>query len=80
MANSLVVVESPTKVKKNKNLNAIEQQIIDLISNKHIHVDELISASGLSPADILSTLMALELKGLVKQHPGKNFSLKQSHL
>jgi DNA processing protein len=68
------------KIKKNKNLNAIEQQIIDLISNKHIHVDELISASGLSPADILSTLMALELKGLVKQHPGKNFSLKQSHL
>lgn len=64
-------------VKKNKNLNAIEQQIIDFISSKHIHVDELISVSGLSPSDILSTLMALELKGIVKQHPGKIFSLKQ---
>jgi len=67
-------------VKKNENLNAIEQQIIDFISNKHIHVDELISISGLSPSDILSTLLALELKGFVKQHPGKFFSLKQSQI
>jgi DNA processing protein len=65
------------KVKKNENLKAVEQQIIGFISGKHIHVDELISASGLSPSEILSTLMALELKGIVQQHPGKIFSLKQ---
>jgi DNA processing protein len=64
-------------VKKNENLNTIEQQIIDFISSKHVHVDELISTSGLSPADILSNLMSMELKGIVKQHPGKFFSRKK---
>jgi DNA processing protein len=72
-----VSTQQTKTVKKNENLNAIEQQIINFISSKHIHVDELISTSGLSPADMLSALMSLELKGLVKQHPGKFFSLKQ---
>jgi DNA processing protein len=67
-------VETP---EKHENLNKIERNIIKFISRKNIHVDELISTTGLSPADILSALMTMELKGLVEQHPGKFFSLKQ---
>jgi DNA processing protein len=59
------------------NLSKTEKKIIKFISGKLIHVDELISATGLSPADMLSALMSMELKELVKQHPGKFFSLKQ---
>lgn len=77
--NALPFPEMQTEpVKRYENLNKMEKKIIKFISDKHIHVDELISATGLSPADMLSALMAMELKGLVKQHPGKFFSLKQS--
>ncbi|MBE3087037.1 MAG: DNA-protecting protein DprA [Bacteroidetes bacterium] len=65
-------------VKKNEKINVIEKQIIDFISVEQIHVDELISSTGLSSADILSAMTTLELKGIVQQHPGKFFSLKQS--
>lgn len=64
-------------VKKNEKINVIEKQIIDFISVERIHVDELISSTGLSSADILSAMTTLELKGIVQQHPGKFFSLKQ---
>ena len=60
---------------KNENLNSIDRQIIDLLSNDRLHIDELITVTGLSPNEILSSLMVLELKGLIKQHPGKFFSL-----
>lgn len=55
-------------------LSAIEQVIIDLVSTNHLHVDEIIAATALSPADALSSLMSLELKGIIQQHPGKFFS------
>lgn len=67
-------------LKRYEILNEMEKKIIKFISGEHIHVDELISATGLSPADILSALMTMELKGLVKQHPGKFFSRKQSRV
>jgi DNA protecting protein DprA len=55
-------------------LSAIEQIIIDLISTNNLHIDEIIAATALSPADALSSLMSLELKGIIQQHPGKFFS------
>jgi len=58
-------------------LSTVDQKIIGLISGGRVHIDDLISSSGLSSADILSALTTLELKGLVQQHPGKFFSLKK---
>ncbi len=55
-------------------LTKIEKQVADFIFDKRIHVDDIIAATNLSPADVLSTLMSLELKNLVTQHPGKYFS------
>ncbi len=57
-------------------LSATEQIIIDLISTNILHIDEIITAAALSPADVLSSLMSLELTGIVEQHPGKFFSRK----
>ncbi len=64
-------IEPPITVK----LSAIEQIIIDLISTNNLQVDEIIAATGLSPAEALSSLMSLELKGIIKQHPGKFFTI-----
>ena len=55
-------------------LSAIEQIIINSISTNNLHIDEIIAATDLSPAEVLSSLMSLELKGVIKQHPGKFFS------
>jgi DNA processing protein len=61
--------------KKNDNLNSLDRQIIALLSNDRLHIDELIITTGLAPGDILSSLMKLELNGIINQHPGKLFSL-----
>lgn len=61
--------------KKNDDLNEIDRQIIALLSDNRLHIDELIITTGLAPGDILSSLMKLELNGIVHQHPGKLFSL-----
>ena len=58
-------------------LSAVDQKIIDSISDSRVHIDDLISSTGLSSADILSALTKLELKGIVQQYPGKFFSLKK---
>jgi hypothetical protein len=47
---------------------------MNIISSDCIHIDDIINATSLSPGDTLSSLMALELKGLVQQFPGKYFS------
>jgi predicted Rossmann fold nucleotide-binding protein DprA/Smf involved in DNA uptake len=57
-------------------LSATEQIIIDLISTNHLHIEEIIAATAMSAADALSSLMSLELKGIIQQHPGKFFSRK----
>jgi DNA processing protein len=58
-------------------LTAAEKQIFDLIPEKNIHVDDIITATDAPPADVLGTLMSLELKGLIIQHHGKLFSRRK---
>jgi DNA processing protein len=60
-----------------KTLSGTDRRIIDFVSRGSIHIDDLISSTGLSSADILSALTAMELKGVIQQHPGKFFSLKK---
>jgi DNA processing protein len=61
-----------------KTLNEIDRKIFDSVSPGRIHIDDLISSTGLSSADTLSALTAMELEGIVQQHPGKFFSLKKT--
>ena len=59
-----------------KSPDEIEKSIIGIISTKKMHADEIIEATGLPSADILSALITLELKEIIEQYPGKYFALK----
>jgi DNA processing protein len=37
------------------------------------HVDDLVELSGLTSSEVLASLFDLELKGVVRQLPGKQF-------
>lgn len=54
-------------------LSSAEQAVLAAIGPAETHADEIIRASGLPSRAALSALMALELKRLVKQLPGKFF-------
>jgi DNA processing protein len=41
--------------------------------DKARHVDDLVETSGLSSLEVLAALFDLELKGVVRQLPGKQF-------
>lgn len=62
------IIKTPT--------NDNEKKIIEVISQKTMHTDEIIDGTGLTSAEVLSALVTLELKGLICQHPGKYYSLK----
>lgn len=53
--------------------NAIEATLLQQLSTDPIHVDELGRATGLSAAEIASTLAMMELKGMVQQVGGMNY-------
>lgn len=55
----------------------LEKKIFDAVMPGRIHIDDLIAATGLPSANILSSLTKMELKGLIEQHPGKFFSVKK---
>lgn len=47
-----------------------EQDVYDLIGQDAISVDEILAQAQFLPAEVLSILLSLELKGLVQQSPG----------
>jgi predicted Rossmann fold nucleotide-binding protein DprA/Smf involved in DNA uptake len=72
VSNPEVIAAKPAEI-----LSAVDQKIIGFISGGRVHIDDLISSTCLSSADILSALTTLELKGIVQQYSGKFFSLKK---
>jgi DNA processing protein len=48
-----------------------------LNSADKLHIDSIIDGSGLTASAVLKLLLELELRGIVTQHPGKLFSLRQ---
>lgn len=57
--------------------NPTDQAILSALHRENTHADDIISATGLPTAEVLSRLINLELKGLIVQHPGKYYSLKK---
>src|SRR5256714_14416226 len=55
--------------------NAEERTLLELISHDPRHVDDLIRESGLPTTTVTSTLMMMELKGMVKQVGGMQYVL-----
>jgi DNA processing protein len=57
-----------------QNLAPTERPLYELLSlDESRHVDELVELSGLTSSEVLAALFDLELKGVVRQLPGKQF-------
>ena len=56
-------------------LSPTEKKIYGLLSAEETrHIDYLVESSGLNSSDVLATLFNLEMKGIIRQLPGKQFS------
>ncbi len=51
-----------------------EEMVLQLFPEEAVHVDTLITGSGLEPSRVLEVLLGLELKGVVTQLPGMYFT------
>jgi DNA processing protein len=57
-----------------QDLGPTERPLYELLSlDESRHVDELVEQSGLTSSEVLAALFDLELKGVVRQLPGKQF-------
>ena len=56
-------------------LNSSEKKIFELLCvDESSHIDDIVERSGLHSSEVLATLFDLEMKGLIRQLPGKQFS------
>lgn len=62
------------KKEKVVEMSAEERKVYDgLKADELVHIDDLVERHNTSVSEILSTLLSLELKGLIRQAPGKLF-------
>ncbi len=57
-------------------LSPLETSVSRELEHYPLHIDDLIRKLGLEPSVLSSTLLSLELKGIVQQEPGKFFYIK----
>ncbi|MGB2637182.1 MAG: DNA-processing protein DprA [Candidatus Acidiferrum sp.] len=56
-------------------LNPTEKRIYELLSIETAKpIDEIVESTGLNSSDVLATLFDLEMKGIIRQLPGKQFA------
>ncbi|HEX7534858.1 MAG TPA: DNA-processing protein DprA [Syntrophales bacterium] len=58
-------------------LTDAEESILKSISSKALDIDSIITSTGLKPNEVLNILLTLELRGIIKQLPGKKFMVKE---
>jgi DNA processing protein len=68
---------SGTIINYSHKLNERENSVLQIISSKAVAIDDIISSAGLKPNDVLNILLTLELRGIIKQLPGKMYTLKE---
>jgi DNA processing protein len=49
------------------------RKVLELIQSAPVQIDDLIEASGFSPAKVSEVLLSLEIGGFLRQLPGKKF-------
>lgn len=54
-------------------MDDFEKKIFDILSDYPLHLDDIARSSGMDSGVVSSILMKLELKGVIKQLPGKIF-------
>lgn len=64
---------SPAAPASFSELSSEEKKLLELLPYQPMHLDELIRLSGFRPEEANTLLLSLELKGLVRQLPGKYF-------
>ncbi len=56
-------------------LSPTEKRIYELLSTEEPRqIDDLVETTGLNSSEVLATLFDLEMKGIIRQLPGKQFS------
>jgi DNA processing protein len=60
-----------------KDLNRVELAIVTILEPYPLHIDKIVEKTDLDVASISAALLDLELKGMVRQLPGKLFSIKE---
>src|ERR1700676_4905989 len=76
---ALVQAEQPEAEQRNRlveaSLKDSEKKIYELLqADEPRHIDDIVERSGLNSSDALATLFEMEMKGIVRQLPGKQFS------
>jgi DNA processing protein len=55
-------------------LDSVEAAVLDCLSEVPIHVDPIVTRTGLAAQQVLRALLSLELRGAVVSMPGKRFT------
>ena len=76
---ALVQAEKPEAEQRNllaaAAVNGSEKKLYELLSAEEpVHIDDIVERSGLNSSEVLATLFDLEMKGTIRQLPGKQFS------
>jgi DNA processing protein len=76
---ALIKLEQPDAQQRNLLAEAAlshgQKRIFELLSvDEPRHIDDIVESSGLNSSEVLATLFELEMKGIVRQLPGKQFS------
>ncbi len=76
---ALVQAEQPEAEQRNllaaASLNGSEKKLYELLSAYEPKpIDDIVEHSGLNSSEVLATLFNLEMKGIIRQLPGKKFS------
>ena len=76
---ALVQAEQPEAEQRNllaaASLNGSEKKLYELLSaDEPKPIDDIVEHSGLNSSEVLATLFNLEMKGIIRQLPGKQFS------
>jgi DNA processing protein len=75
---ALVQAEQPETEQRNllaaAALNGSEKKLYELLSiEQPVPIDDIVERSGLNSSEVLATLFNLEMKGIIRQLPGKQF-------
>lgn len=71
-------IDNPQQAEDPPDLTREEGALLALIGTYPVHVDTLVRTSRLAAAQVAGTLLQLEVKGLIVQHPGKQFTRSRS--
>jgi len=67
------ILKDQLKTQAKVQLSIFEQKLFDALGDEPIHIDVLAEKCAMAISDLLVQLLSLELKGVVKQMPGKYF-------